>query len=69
MTTSYYVIDGVNQKFYSVADVKHHIEMYNDADKKSMDGTAIFGFDKKGNELPTKYYHYRKDGKVFLARK
>lgn len=68
MKTSYYVIDGLNQKFNSLFDVRSHFEMYSDNDKKEMDCTPIYGYDKSGNETTTRWYHYRKNGKVVLSK-
>ena len=41
MRTSYYVIDGLNQKSNSLFDVRSHFEMYSDNDKKEINCTPI----------------------------
>lgn len=68
MRTSYYLIDGYNYRFNTLSEVRSHFENYNDVDKKEMDGSAITGYDYNGDETVTRYYHYRKNGKVILSK-
>lgn len=69
MKTAYYYIDGVNQQFDTLAEVRRHFEMYNEKDRQDMDCTAITGYDKDGNETSTRWYDYRKNGKIVFFKK
>lgn len=67
MKTKYYIIDGYNFKFTSLFDVRCHFEMYNNADKKSMQGALITGYNSK-HEVTTCYIFVNDNGKVKLIR-
>lgn len=68
MKTVYYVIDGLNDEFKTLSDVRLHIYLFNDIDRKNMDCTPIYGFDKEGNETKVRWYHYRNSGKIVLSK-
>lgn len=65
MRTKYYIIDGYNFKFTSLHDVRNHFEIYNNADKKSMQGALITGYNSK-NEVTACYIFINENGKVKL---
>lgn len=58
MRTKQYIIDGVNESFKRLFDVKIHLENYSETDRKEMNGVFIIGYDSKDNETIVRKIKY-----------
>lgn len=58
MKTKQYIIEGVNESFKRLFDVKIHLDNYSETDRKEMNGMFIIGYDSKGCETVTRKINY-----------
>lgn len=58
MRTKKYIIDGINESFDRLFDVKIHLENYIETDRKEMDGTFIIGYDSRDKKTIARKIKY-----------
>ena len=68
MKTKYYYIDGLNDKFESLKEVRSHFWAYSENDRKEMNLTPIIGHNGRGEEVSYHWFKY-KNGKIIISRK
>lgn len=68
MKTKYYHIDGLNDKFESLEEVRNHFWAYSENDSKEMNQTLIIGYNGKGEEVSYHWFKY-KNCKIIISRK
>lgn len=68
MKTKYYHIDGLNDKFESLKEVRNHFWAYSEKDRQEMNLTPIIGYNSKGEEVSYHWFKY-KNGKIIISRK
>lgn len=58
MRAKQYIIDGFNESFNRLFDVKIHLENYSETDRKEMNGVFIIGYDSNDNETVIRKIKY-----------
>lgn len=66
MKTKYYIIDGVNYQFSSMREVRNHFQLYNETDRKEMNGAFIYG-SNSGGELTSAHVFRYENGRIIIA--